>query len=189
MGMKKQLLILFALLLTINLSAQKRGQDIFWDTLNSYCGKSFEGKITSEGKNEGFDGKRLVMHVKKCSENELKIPFFVGDDKSRTWILTKQEGGILLKHDHRNEDGSSEELTMYGGKASNLGNANMQFFPADQETSDMLPQATFNVWWMTVDETSFSYNLHLISTDRVFSVVFDLTKEVENPEDPWGWEN
>lgn len=186
--MKKQLLILFALLLTLSVSAQKSGQDIFWDTLISHCGKSFEGKITSEGKNDGFDGERLVMHVKTCSDSELKIPFFVGDDKSRTWVLTKYADGILLKHDHRHPDGSSEELTMYGGKATNLGNKNMQFFPADQETSEMLPRATFNVWWMTVDATSFTYNLHLINTDRVFTVTFDLTKEVESPGDPWGWE-
>ena len=186
--MKKQLLILFALLLTIGLSAQKNGQDIFWDTLSSHCGKAYEGTISSEGKNDGFDGKQLVMHVKKCSENELKIPFFVGDDKSRTWVLTKHEDGILLNHDHRNPDGSHEDLTMYGGKATNLGSKNMQFFPADQETSNMLPAATFNVWWITVDETTFSYNLHLVSTERVFSVTFDLTKEVETPEDPWGWE-
>ena len=51
----------------------------------------------------------------------------------------------------------------------------------------MLPAATFNVWWITVDENSFSYNLHLVSTERVFSVTFDLTKEVETPGDPWGW--
>ena len=185
--MKKQLLILFTLLLTFSVSAQKSAQDIFWGTMCSHVGKSFEGKITSEGKNDGFDGERLIMHVKKCSYNELKIPFFVGENKSRTWILTKQMDGILLKHDHRNADGSHEELTMYGGKATNLGTPNMQFFPADQETSDMLPRATFNVWWMTVNETSFSYNLRIINSDRIFSVVFDLTKEVESPGDPWGW--
>ena len=185
--MKKQVLILFTLLLTVSAFAQKSGQDIFWDTLSIHCGKSYEGRITSEGKNDGFDGKRLVMHVKTCTETEMKIPFFVGDDKSRTWVLTKYDDGILLKHDHRNPDGTPEELTMYGGKATNLGSKNMQFFPADQETSNMLPAATFNVWWITVDENSFSYNLHLVSTERVFSVTFDLTKEVETPGDPWGW--
>ena len=89
--MRKHILILFALLLSMSVSAQKSAQDIFWDTLSSHCGKSYEGKITSEGKNDGFDGKQLVMHVKTCSENELKIPFFVGDDKSRTWVLTNYD--------------------------------------------------------------------------------------------------
>ncbi len=185
--MRKQVFILFALLLTMSVSAQKSGQDIFWDTLNRHCGKSYEGTITSEGKNDSFDGKKLVMHVKTCSKTELKIPFFVGEDKSRTWVLTKYDDGILLKHDHRNADGTPEEVTMYGGKATNLGSETMQFFPADQETSSMIPYASFNVWWITVDDTSFTYNLHLVNTKRVFTVTFDLTKEVETPGDPWGW--
>ena len=187
--MKKQLLVILAVLLTISISAQKSPQDIYWETLSSHCGKSYEGKITSEGKNDGFDGQRLVMHVKKCSEGELKIPFFVGENRSRTWVLTKHEDGILLKHDHRNADGTPEEVTMYGGKATNWGTPKMQFFPADQETSSMIPYASFNVWWMTVDETSFSYNLRVVNSERVFTVVFDLTKEVETPEAPWGWED
>lgn len=187
--MKKQVLIIFALLLTVGVSAQKSGQDIFWDTLSSHCGKAYEGEITSEGKNEDFEGKRLIMHVKTCTDREIKIPFFVGDDKSRTWILTKYDDGILLKHDHRNPDGTPEEVTMYGGKATNHGSNNMQFFPADQETSSMIPFASFNVWWMTVDKTSFTYNLHLVNTTRVFTVTFNLTKEVETPDDPWGWSN
>ena len=187
--MRKHILILFALLVSMSVSAQKSAQDIFWDTLSSHCGKSYEGKITSEGKNDGFDGKLLVMHVKTCSENELKIPFFVGDDKSRTWVLTKYDDGILLKHDHRNPDGTPEEVTMYGGKATNLGSANIQIFPTDQETSDLIPYATFNVWWMTIDETTFSYNLRIINTDRLLTVEFDLTNVVENPTAPWGWED
>lgn len=185
--MKKQL-TLFLLLLTISLSAQESDQDIFWSTLSTHCGKAYEGEITSEGKNEDFEGKRLIMHVKTCTDKEIKIPFFVGDDKSRTWVLTKYDDGILLKHDHRNPDGTPEEVTMYGGKATNRGNKNKQFFPADQETSSMIPFASFNVWWITVDETSFTYNLHLVGTNRVFTVSFDLTKEVESPGDPWGWE-
>ena len=187
--MKKQLLILFTLLLSVSIFGQKNGQDVFWETLNTHCGKSFEGKITSEGKNEGFDGERLVIHVKECLENEMKIPFFVGNNKSRTWVLRKQKDGIILKHDHRNENGSPEKLTMYGGKATNLGNSNMQFFPADQETSDLIPRATFNIWWMTIDESTFSYNLRVTNSDRIFTVVFNLTKEVENLGDPWGWKD
>ncbi len=185
--MKNTILLFTLIIASYSVFAQK-GQDVFWEKLHSYCGKSFEGKITSSGKNEGFDGKRLIMHVKSCSENELKIPFFVGDDRSRTWVLTKSHEGILLKHDHRHENGSPEEQTMYGGLATNSGNDTMQFFPADQETCDLLDFACFNVWWMTVNETSFTYNLRRIGTDRLFTVTFDLTKTVENPEHPWGWE-
>ena len=187
--MRIKLLLVVISLFALNVSAQETGQDLFWKNLSQYCGKSFEGKITSEGKNEGFDGERLVMHVKTCSDGQLKIPFFVGDDKSRTWVLTKENDGILLKHDHRDKNGTPEEITMYGGKASNFGTENMQAFPADQETCDLIGRACFNVWWITVDDKAFTYNLRVVNSDRLFTVSFDLTKEVQTPEDPWGWKD
>lgn len=167
--------------------SQSTAKNDFWNKISAHCGKSFEGKITSPGKNEGFDGKKLVMHVKGCEENVLKIPFMVGDDRSRTWVLTNEADGILLKHDHRLESGVPDSVTQYGGKSTNTGTAKMQFFPADQETCDLLGYACFNVWWITIDEKSFTYNLKRIGSDRLFTVTFDLTKTVENPEDPWGW--
>ncbi|HNP19524.1 MAG TPA: hypothetical protein PKL31_13890 [Fulvivirga sp.] len=63
----------------------------------------------------------------------------------------------------------------------------IQFFPADQETADLISYASNNVWWVTIDEKSFTYNLRRIGTDRVFSVRFDLTKEVPTPDAPWGY--
>lgn len=159
----------------------------FWNNLKSHCGKSFEGKITEGGKEgDGFMGEKLIMHVRSCDENTVRIPFFVGENKSRTWVLTLQnDNRILLKHDHRHEDGTEEEISQYGGLSSNIGLSNLQMFPADAETTSMLPQAATNVWWITLDEKSFSYNLRRIGSDRVFTVIFDLTKEVENPGDPW----
>lgn len=68
----------------------------------------------------------------------------------------------------------------------NTGLADIQFFPADQETSSLISYASNNVWWVTLDETSFTYNLRRIGTDRFFSVKFDLTKEIETPSAPWG---
>ena len=60
-------------------------------------------------------------------------------------------------------------------------------FPADEETKNMIPAASTNVWWITVDNTQFTYNLRRIGAERVFRVVFDLKKTVENPKAPWGW--
>ena len=80
-----------------------------------------------------------------------------------------------------------DSVTWYGGRASNGGNETMQFFPADQETCTLLKYACFNVWWITIDEKIFTYNLRRMGTDRLFTVTFDLTKPVKNPEDPWGW--
>lgn len=184
----KQLVLIALLFTSFQLVAQdKPGNQRFWESLNKHCGKAYEGEIMTPSENDPFTGKRLVMHVVDCGEDFIHIPFFVGDDKSRTWVLTMENGLIKLKHDHRHEDGSEDKVTQYGGTASNTGMAGIQFFPADQETTDLIPYAANNVWWITVDETSFTYNLRRIGSDRFFSVKFDLTKEVESPGPAWGW--
>jgi len=161
----------------------------FWTTLKSLCNKSFEGKLKLPENDEQFGGKRLVMHVRSCTDSVIKIPFFVGDDKSRTWILTLIDDRIELKHDHRHEDGSDDEITMYGGKTTNTGQDTIQVFPADQDTKQMIPAASTNVWWITLNDNLFTYNLKRLGTERVFRVTFDLTKTIENPEAPWGWKD
>ena len=59
----------------------------------------------------GFVGKALVMHVRDCRAERIRIPFMVGDNRSRTWVLTRQGDRIELKHDHRHEDGSADTVT------------------------------------------------------------------------------
>jgi hypothetical protein len=170
-----------------SLAQEKPGAKMFWDTLQKYCGQSFEGEITAGAANDDFRGKKLVMHVRSCDDNRIRIPFFVGEDRSRTWVLTYEKDRIQLKHDHRHQDGSEDKITQYGGKGSNSGLANIQFFPADQQTSNLIPYASNNVWWITLDGSAFTYNLRRIGSDRLFSVCFDLSKAVENPAAPWGW--
>ncbi|RMB59446.1 hypothetical protein EAX61_07620 [Dokdonia sinensis] len=179
----------FVFLFTITIAAQESPSQTFWNTLQAHCGKAYEGKLVLPEEDEAFGGKKLVMHVRSCDENQIKIPFFVGDDKSRTWILTMNDGIITLKHDHRHEDGTEDEVNFYGGTSSNTGKSDIQFFPADVHTQQMIPGAATNVWWITVDETSFTYNLKRLGTDRIFKVVMDLTKEIETPGAPWGWED
>lgn len=168
--------------------AQQPGSSVFWKNLESICGKAFEGEMVEGAEDDIFRTEKLIMHVRSCEDNMIRIPFLVGDDLSRTWVLTMQENGrILLKHDHRHEDGSEDEVTQYGGEASNTGSSRMQVFPADQETTDLLPYAASNVWWIELEAGEyFTYNLRRIGTDRFVSVKFDLTKEVETPPAPWG---
>ena len=183
--MKKWALLLLVVFVQVfSVSAQTEN---FWDSLQKNCGKAFAGEIVHAPENDSFRGKKLVMHVRSCEENQIKIPFFVGVDKSRTWILTKIKDRIQLKHDHRHEDGTSDKVTMYGGTASNSGSVVRQVFPADEETAKMLPAAASNVWWIDLTKESFTYNLRRVGTDRFFSIKFDLTKEIEKPEAPWGW--
>ncbi len=159
----------------------------FWNSLQNLCGKSFEGILELPAEDDQFGGKKLVMHVRQCSNDVIKIPFFVGEDKSRTWVLTHINDRIMLKHDHRHKDGSEDKITQYGGKTTNPGQKDIQIFPADKDTQKMIPAASTNVWWITVDDTKFTYNLRRLGTPRVFRVVMDITKPVKNPEAPWGW--
>jgi hypothetical protein len=164
---------------------------LFWNSLKKLCGKAYEGKvIAAPADDTTFKDKELVMHVRACEENRIRIPFVVGTDRSRTWVLTRKKGRILLKHDHRHEDGKPDKVTQYGGWTTNSGLPTRQVFPADQETVDKIPAAGPNVWWIEiVDGQYFSYNLRRMGSERYFSIRFDITKEIKAPEAPWGWKD
>lgn len=182
------LLIVFVQVLSV--SGQTDNSTLFWNSLQKLCGKAFAGEVKHAPEGDTtFKDKKLVMHVRSCQENQIKIPFFVGEDRSRTWVLTKVKDRIQLKHDHRHEDGKPDEITMYGGAASNSGSSERQIFPADEETAKLIQAAVSNVWWIDLTKEHFTYNLRRVGTDRFFSISFDLTKEIAAPEAPWGWQN
>lgn len=189
-----------AILVTAAASAQKpsTGAEVFWAELEKLCGKAFAGDVAVDTSNSpDFAGKALVMHVRSCEKDRIRIPFFVGDDRSRTWVLTRKDGRIRLKHDHRHKDGKPDSVTMYGGTAANSGMATRQFFPADEETVTVVappagnaPSAAANVWWIDlVPGEHFTYNLRRLGSDRLFSVKFDIKDQVKTPEPPWGWKD
>ncbi|TMS93383.1 hypothetical protein CWB58_09645 [Pseudoalteromonas sp. S201] len=166
--------------------------DSFFNSIAAHCGKAFEGKVTVDNATgpSSFAGKKLVMHVRKCNERELQVPFHVGDDASRTWIITKTGSGLSLKHDHRHKDGSDDVSTMYGGHTVDAGFANMQSFPADQYSKELfvsqgIPQSVGNTWQMYIYPEQFTYRL--IRQGREFRVDFDLTKPITPPAAPWGY--
>ncbi|WP_193049624.1 hypothetical protein [Pseudoalteromonas undina] len=166
--------------------------DGFFDNIAAHCGKAFEGKVTVDNATgpSSFADKKLVMHVRKCNERELQVPFHVGDDASRTWIVTKTGSGLSLKHDHRHKDGTDDVSTMYGGHTLDAGFANMQSFPADQYSKELfvsqgIPQSVGNTWQMYIYPEKFTYRL--IRQGREFRVDFDLTKPITPPAAPWGY--
>ncbi|GIU13823.1 hypothetical protein [Shewanella morhuae] len=167
-------------------------QDTFFTNIASYCGKAFAGKVVSgDAADADFSGKPLIMHVRECSDTELNIPFHVGDDHSRTWVLTKTLQGLKLKHDHRHQDGSEDAVTMYGGDTITDGTLQKQSFPIDKDSIDNfvkngLTQSITNVWHIAITPTTFSYQL--TRANRDFQVDFDLTQPVILPPAPWGHE-
>lgn len=178
-------------------AGQQAPADAFLAALASQCGKAFAGRIianepaTSEP--DAFEGKALVMHVRGCDKptEELRVPFHVGDDHSRTWVITRTEGGLRLKHDHRHEDGSEDTQTMYGGDTVDAGTAVRQEFPVDAFSVELferegLQQSTSNTWAMEVEPGQrFLYELSR-PNGRMFKVEFDLSQSVDLPPAPWG---
>lgn len=168
-------------------------QDRFLSALGGLCGTSYEGKVVStDAADADMAANRLVMHVRQCAPGEVRIPFHVGEDRSRTWVITRTDAGLRLKHDHRHADGSEDKLTQYGGDTAAPGTAERQEFPVDAFSREMfvaggIPQSATNVWAVEVAPgRMFAYELR--RPGRFFRVEFDLTRPVEAPPPPWGAE-
>jgi hypothetical protein len=171
--------------------------DAFLAALATHCGQAFDGRVVANlpasPEPDDFEGKRLVMHVRGCDApaRELRVPFHVGDDRSRTWVLTRTAQGLRLKHDHRHQDGSGDAVTMYGGESANAGTAMRQEFPVDAESIAMferegLVASVTNTWAMEIEPgRRFLYELTRPG-GRAFKVEFDLTRPVAPPPPPWG---
>ncbi len=171
--------------------------DAFLAALAGHCGQAFEGRVVTNRpaspEPDAFEGKRLVMHVRGCEApaRELRVPFHVGGDRSRTWVLTRTAEGLRLKHDHRQEDGSDDAVAMYGGHTASAGSASRQEFPVDAESIAMfrregLEASVSNTWAMEIEPGKrFVYELTR-PDGREFKVEFDLTRPVAPPPPPWG---
>jgi hypothetical protein len=185
-----------ALLATASCMTAAAPQRDFFADLSSLCGKAFAGRITSPpaAADADFAGKTMVMHVRECSADTIRVPFHVADDHSRTWVITRigTDGGtgLRLKHDHRHKDGSEDKVTQYGGDSTTLPGAARQLFPADAFTKELLIRegnvaGAANVWAVEVmPGRTFAYELR--RPNRFFRVEFDLSTPVAAPPAPWG---
>lgn len=142
--------------------AGANNRDAFFAKLRAACGASFEGaSVFPRNPGDAFAGKRLVATVASCSDSEIRVPFVVGEDRSRTWVITKTGGGLQLKHDHRHADGTPDAQTMYGGMATETGSELSQSFAADDHTAKLIPAAATNVWTLSLsaDGRTLTYYL------------------------------
>lgn len=168
--------------------------DRWFARLSDHCGKAYEGRLVSnDAADASFSGQRLVMHVRGCSRDEIRVPFHVGEDRSRTWVISRSGSGLRLKHDHRHKDGSPDALTMYGGDSRGTGTSIRQEFPADAQSIAMFTAqgrsvSNANVWAIEVTDRIFAYELRRPPGpgERFFRVEFDLTRPVDPPPAPWG---
>jgi hypothetical protein len=169
-------------------------QEVWWSNLQALCGNAYAGEMVryDEEMDTGWLNRDVIMHVRECSDDEVRIPLHVGENRSRTWVLTRTEHGIRLKHDHRHPDGTEEVSTQYGGDTADQGSETRQEFPADQHSRDLFeatdhPDGVQNVWIMEIHPGDrFVYNLTRFNRD--FAAEFDLSNPVDAPPPPWAIE-
>ncbi|KSB90986.1 hypothetical protein AS593_12595 [Caulobacter vibrioides] len=161
------------------IAAEQTPADQFFARLTALCGKTLTGKVVEgDASDEAFRKAELVMTVAKCDAHEIRIPFRVGEDRSRTWVVTRlADGRLRLKHDHRHADGVEDELSRYGGDTVEAGTADLQRFPVDAESKAMFTRlnravSNTNVWALGLTDKAFTYELS--RPGRLFRVSFDL---------------
>jgi len=182
--------------------------DRFYASLQAMCGKAFAGRVvidtpaapddpTWQGA-RAFVDKPLLMHVRGCGKDQLRIPFHVGEDRSRTWVITRfsnasGENRLRLKHDHRHQDGSADVWTMYGGDSIDPGTDLRQRFPVDEFSTALSvklgrsPATATNIWTIELQPgVAFSYEISRLKGREKVRVEFDLTRPLPPPPVPWG---
>lgn len=165
----------------------------FLNQLRAHCGDAYGGEIvTTDAADEAWRQERIIMHVRDCTDDEVKIALHVGENRSRTWILRYEDDVLALRHDHRHEDGKPDAVTYYGGTAADIG-PNRITFPADAPTKELfdrenIPVSKANIWAVEIKPSRNLFTYELTRPNRNFRIEFDTSKAVETPPTPWGWE-
>lgn len=164
-------------------------QEVFWERLTALCGQAFEGRMVEGPPDDSWwEADRIVIQVRSCEGDEVRIPLHVDEDRSRSWVVTRTAAGLRLKHDHRLEDGSPDASnTDYGGDTAGPGSEWRQEFPADAYSVNAVPGRASQLWFLELrpgDE--FVYGLRRDETGLRYHVEFDLSEPVEAPPPPWG---
>jgi len=171
-------------------------QSAWWDNMRVHCDQAYAGSLTEEPEGDDMlEGEELlVVHFRECSDQQLRLPFHIEQmdgewDRSRTWIFTRHEDSIELRHDHRQEDGSPDETTDYGGFTHTLGTANEQVF-LFTEYDEYDPEGPQRGWRVQIEpHTSYTYGtFRQEEGEWRWRVDFDLSETIEPPPAPWGHE-
>ncbi|MGY8985979.1 MAG: hypothetical protein ACKVIX_05030 [Sphingomonadales bacterium] len=168
---------------------QESNSDKFFDQVNALCGQAFSGGVDHDISNVSrYSDQKLILHIRDCSDSQIKIPLHVGDNSSRILIFTKNAGSIKLQHDHRHQDGTSDDLTLYGGYNTASGVANAQSFSESTESTEIFKafakdRSRPSVWSLTLNPEEITYQL--VRPGMVIAFKFDLSKPVAHPPIAW----
>lgn len=173
--------------------AETSNQAKFFDSVKALCGKAFSGGIIEDTANSAaYGGKKFILHIRDCSDSQIKMPLHIDDNSSRILILTKSDaksgGSIKLQHDHRHSDGSSDDLTLYGGSTSSAGTPNNQAFPESAESIEITKTygkgRTYpSVWSIILGTEDIVYQV--VRPGRTIKIQVKFSDTVANPATAW----
>ena len=156
-------------------------QDTFWRHLQELCVSAAEGRLLrAPAGDTQIDAKaRLVVHFWECGDRELRFPFVVGDNRSRTWVFIRHADRLELRHDHRHEDGREDSRTWYGAFTMSPGTVTRQEFVTERD-------GVLVGWRVEIEPgRRFAYGTVRAGEWRHL-LEFDLTRPVAPPPPPWG---
>lgn len=163
----------------------------FWEAMQQHCGNAYDGELITEPPGDDMlaGDERLVVHFRECGDDEMKLPFHIekpdGWDRSRTWVYTRDEDGLELRHDHRHDDGTPEENTWYGGRTQAEGTSDQQEFIFTERTAE---DGSLLGWRIRIiPNERYTYGTFR-GDDYTWRVDFDLSQTVDIPPAPWGHE-
>jgi hypothetical protein len=133
--------------------AQRSPQRAFFDAIAARCGEEYPGRaITAPASDDTFRPAFLGMRIASCSDREIRIPFIVDDDESRTWVLTIEGEDLVFTHEHMLEGDTLSSNSGWGGRAvAGTGTALFQHFPDHRWEPDQVPAANRSHWRMRLD--------------------------------------
>jgi len=149
------------LLLASGCSASPPGNDFgasnpqraFFDALAERCGDEYPGRaVIAPESDPTFRPAFLGMVIASCTENQIRIPFLVDGDDTRTWVLTLDDDGLLFTHEHMLEGDTLSSNSGWGGRAEwGTGTAAFQHFPDHRWDPARVPEENRSHWRMRLD--------------------------------------
>jgi hypothetical protein len=164
-------------------------QQAFFDHMASLCGQEFPGRaVIAPESDPTFRPAFLGMRIEQCGPSEIRIPFLVDGDGSRTWILTLDDGDLVFTHEHMLEGDTLSSNSGWGGRAvAGSGTASFQHFPDHRWDPEQVPEARRSHWRMRLDPEHGQFVYYLDrGAEPAYRLVFHLGQDPALQASPSG---
>jgi len=151
----------------------------FVSNMQTLCGKTYTGQVvSSDPQDESWRRETLVLGPVRCDGARMEMPLAVGEDRSRTWVITPKGENLHFFHIHAHLDGTEDAVSRYGGNAVVKSSVQARF-PADKFSQDLfvregLEVSVPNIWSFDIaPDVILAYELN--RPGRHFRAEFDLS--------------